>query len=128
MENMSIDEVPDDDVTEVSVDEDSNMLIIDESVKAVMSKNETTNKSVRVFLYENLCFYHENEIFRATPVFCLEALPVQKTRKSRILGVSWPLNLSHNLESLFQMPLETEQWTMCRLSMIQPTWSMSQTT
>ena len=56
MENMSIDEIPDDDVTEVSVDEDTNMLVIDESVKAVKSKNETTNKSVRVFLYDNLCF------------------------------------------------------------------------
>ena len=56
MENMSIDEIPDDDVTKVSVDEDSNMLVIDESVKAVKSKNETTNKSVRVFLYDNLCF------------------------------------------------------------------------
>ena len=56
MENMSIDEIPDDDVTKVSVDKDSNMLVIDESVKAVKSKNETTNKSVRVFLYDNLCF------------------------------------------------------------------------
>ena len=56
MENMSIDEIPDDDVTKVSVDEDTNMLVIDESVKAVKSKNETTNKSVRVFLYDNLCF------------------------------------------------------------------------
>ena len=56
MENMSIDEIPDNDVTEVSVDEDTNMLVIDESVKAVKSKNETTNKSVRVFLYDNLCF------------------------------------------------------------------------